>query len=924
MGTADLPSGTVTFLFTDLESSTRLWEQQPEAMRAALSRHDEILRGAVERHGGHVVKTTGDGVHAAFRTARDALGAAAAGQVELADADWGSTGPLRVRMGIHTGEAHLREGDYYGATLNRAARLTGVAHGGQVVCSQATADLARDAMSEGMVLADLGEHRLRDLSRPERIFQIHAPGLDTDFGPLASLDAFPGNLPSQVSSFIGRDGELAQVASALGAARVVTLTGVGGVGKTRLAMQVAAELLPEFSGGAWLVELGGVVSGEVVDEQLAEVLGVRSGPNQPLRAALVGFLRSRQTLVVLDNCEHLVEAVAELVEELSEGCPRLRLLATSREGLAVRGEHVVPVPVLSMPSDTADQERRSEAAELFVERAREVQPSFELTADNRVTVMRLCRRLDGLPLAIELAAARTRSLSPTEILAHLDRRFRLLTGGRRTAVKRQQTLQNAIDWSFDLLESDEQALLRRLGVFAGSFDLAAVESVAAGEEVDPLDVTDLIDRLVDKSLLVADTSGTSARYQLLETIRDYAWDRLRDAGEIESTSWRFAQHCLGFAEAAGDGLCSPDELRWSQRIETEIDNLRAALSWAINTGEVDIALRLIAALELPGFRWGEPFGSLAEQAATMQTDDPEHPLVAVALTSAAFHALNREGDSAHAAVLMDQALSAAARMDLPARARAQMGGPLASVLSYLGDSARFRDVAAMALAAARELGEVRDLAWAFLLQTPLAEDQEGAIAAGEESARYARQVGSPTLLAMSLMILGSFLAPVDPQRAEPILNESVVNSTLVGNEYTAAMARVGIGTLQAAQGETEKAGRTLLEAASHAITEGLPYVFSMCLIGLANALVDSDTDSAELILAWCDEQGMGTRSNPLQPEAIMTTWYRTDLVNMWARPKTPTKSQFAEQIAGLDEAEMLALITHRLVGSRTAERDRRR
>jgi predicted ATPase/class 3 adenylate cyclase len=905
----ELPTGTVTFLFTDLVGSTRLWEEYPEAMKVALARHDEILRGAVGRHGGYVVKTTGDGVHAAFRTARDALDAAAEGQVELAQADWGTTSPLRVRMGVHTGEAQLRERDYYGAALNRVARLTAVAHGGQVVCSQATADLARDAMPDGLALADLGEHRLRDLSRPERVFQLHAPGLQGDFEPLASLDAFPGNLPLQVSSFIGRGGELAKVASALGEARVVTLTGVGGVGKTRLAMQVAAELLPEFLDGAWLVELGGVVDSEVVDEQLAEVLGVRSGPNKPLRAAMVGFLRSRQALVVLDNCEHLVDAVAELVEELSASCPRLRLLATSREGLAVSGEHVVPVPVLSVPSETAAEGRGSEAVELFVERAREVEPSFVLTGDNRVAVARLCRRLDGLPLAIELAAARTRSLPPVEILAHLDRRFRLLTGGRRTAVKRQQTLQNAIDWSFDLLASDEQALLRRLGVFAGSFDLAAVESVAAGDGVDPLDVTNLIDRLVDKSLVEADTSGTSARYQLLETIRDYAWDRLRDAGEMESTSSRFAQHCLSFAEAAGDGLCSADELIWSHRVEAEIDNLRAALSWAINTGAVDFALRLVAALELPGWRWGEPFGSLAEQAATM-SGGPEHPLAAMALASAAFHALNREGNSDRAGLLAYQARSAAARTDVPLRYRVRFGGPLASVLSYLGDWDHFREVAATALAAARKTGEALDLAWALLLGPVLATDQQGTIAAAEEGVGYARQVGSPTLLALSLMILGTFLSGVDPDRAEPVLNEAVLNSTLVGNEYTAAMALIGIGRVQAARGEPAKATRTLTGAAERAIREGMPFVFNMCVMGLASALVDRDPPIAQLILAWCHQQGMGQASNEFE-----ASFFRSELLDLWTREEAATRSKFDPQIVGLDEPEMLSLLKSRLAVS---------
>ena len=473
----ELPTGTVTFLFTDLEGSTRLWEDYPQAMRGALARHDEILRGAVEGQGGVVVKSTGDGLHAAFASAEGALLAAAAGQAGLAAQAFEVTGPLRVRMGIHTGAGDLRDGDYFGPALNRAARLMAVGHGGQVLVSLATEELVRDTLPSELGLVELGEHRLRDLSRAERVFQLRAAGLAAEFPALRSLDALPGNLPVQVTSFVGREQQLTRVARDLREARLVSLTGVGGVGKTRLALAVAAEVAPEYRDGAWLVELAGVRDPDGVPDAVVATFGLQPSGGRSATETLLEFLRGKQLLLVLDNCEHLLRVVADLVGSVMRGCPDVRMLATSREGLNVAGEHMLGVPSLGMADEGADLETVAgcDAVVLFVDRARAVRAGFALDDTNVAAVAQVCRRLDGIALAIELAAARVAMLTPNELARRLDQRFRLLAGGQRGVVERHQTLRAAIDWSYDLLSEAEQVLLARLAVFVGGFSLEAAE-----------------------------------------------------------------------------------------------------------------------------------------------------------------------------------------------------------------------------------------------------------------------------------------------------------------------------------------------------------------------------------------------------------------------------------------------------------------
>ena len=459
----DLPSGTVTFLFTDVEGSTRLWDESPDVMSHAMARHDELLRDAVESHDGFIVKTTGDGFHAVFATAHDAVTAAVAAQRALLADDWNIAETVRVRMGIHTGEAEVRDGDYSGGTVNRAERLMSVAHGGQIVVSAATEELLHDALPEKYGFIDLGEHRLRDLGRPEHLFQVAHPDLGREFAPLRTLDTFPrNNLPRQVTTFVGREAEIASLAELVCRSALVTLTGVGGVGKTRLALQVAAQVVGEFPDGAWLCELAPVTDPEAVWETVATCLRVQPLPGRALDESVLDYLAAKRLLLVLDNCEHLLDAVARLVDAIEHRCPRVSVLATSREALGLAGERIVAVPPLGVPAADADGDelRQAEAVCLFWDRASAAKRDFALTDRNLGAVGVLCRRLDGIPLAIELAAARVRSLSPEDLVSRLDQRFKLLTHGSRAAPERHQTLRSTIDWSYDLLTPTERHALQ--------------------------------------------------------------------------------------------------------------------------------------------------------------------------------------------------------------------------------------------------------------------------------------------------------------------------------------------------------------------------------------------------------------------------------------------------------------------------------
>jgi predicted ATPase/class 3 adenylate cyclase/DNA-binding CsgD family transcriptional regulator len=583
LAVGELPTGTVTLLLADVEGSTRLWETQPGEMTAAVARLDQTLSDAIITHRGvrPVEQGEGDSFVIAFARAADAVACA----LELQRSP---LAPIKLRIGIHTGDVQLRdEGNYIGPTINRTARLRDLAHGGQTVLSGATELLVIDQLPPDVSLTDLGSHQLRDLPRPERVIQLCHPDLRDDFPPLRTANSVAAqHLPVQLTRFIGRQAEMKGIRDALADNRLVTLTGAGGTGKTRLAVQLAANMATEFADGTWYVDLAPITDPDVVPVTMARALGLPDQPGQQTPDVLLRFIRNRRMLVVLDNCEHLLDASAELITGLFAACPALTMLTTSREPIGVAGEVSWRVPSLSL----AD-----EAIELFSDRARRTKPDFRVTAHNAETVTEICRRLDGLPLAIELAAARVRALSPAELLDSLHDAFRLLTGGARTAVRRQQTLRASVDWSHALLSEPEQVLFRRLAVFHGGFDVDAAQAVAIGAEGERYQVLDQLTLLVDKSLLVADDSPHGSRYRLLETIRQYAQEKLRESGEGDAVRARHRDHYTAMA-ALLDTPAQGDYQRRIEQADTEIDNLRAAFAWSRERSDTEQALTMASAL----------------------------------------------------------------------------------------------------------------------------------------------------------------------------------------------------------------------------------------------------------------------------------------------------------------------------------------
>jgi len=599
---------TVVFLFTDIEASSRRWEGDQQAMAGDLARHDELLRGAVEDGRGRVFADTGDGLCAAFSTASDALVAALAAQSALLAQTWNSPVPMRVRMAIHAGSAELRGDNYFGPTLNRAARLLSLGFGGQVLCSQATADLLQDHLPADVSLVDLGEHLLANLSRPERVFQVAHPDLPAAFPALRSSGRRRHNLPTALTSFVGRARELVDVRDLLKASRLVTLTGFGGGGKSRLALEAVTGVLDTFTDGVWWVDVGPLQDPALLTETVAGALGVATtglgGAPDALQDRLSEHLERKRVLLVLDNSEHLVEAAARLIESLLAACPELTVLVTSRELLGLAGEMAWKVPPLSLPrSGALDDLEASDAVALFCERARTAQPGFGLSPANADAVAQICRRLDGIPLALELAAARIRVLGAHDLAGRLDQRFRVLTGGARTAVSRHQTLRATMDWSYQLLPLAEQAVLRRLAVFPGSFDLPAAEAVATCGELpgshEGVEALDLLSGVVDKSLVGVESEGLDVRYRLLEIVREYANERLAEAGEGDAARRHHRDFFLTLASTQEDPA---DRTRnwstgsWIRLADSDHHNFGAALEWSFTQGDDQAAIGLAAAL----------------------------------------------------------------------------------------------------------------------------------------------------------------------------------------------------------------------------------------------------------------------------------------------------------------------------------------
>jgi predicted ATPase/class 3 adenylate cyclase len=851
-----LPTGTITFLFTDVEGSTKLWEHNPEAMSKALSHHDELIRNAVEAHHGFVFKTVGDAFYVAFSPTAEAVEAAIDAQKSLLSEEWEETGPLRVRIALHTGTAEERGGDYFGPTLNRAARLLSAGHGGQVLLSFSTRELVRDQLPLGAGLRDLGVRRLKDVLGPEHVFQLTAPDLPASFPPLETLDVRLNNLPIQPTPLLGREREVAEIADLLRHAdvRLLTLTGTGGTGKTRLALQSAAELIDDFEDGVFLVALAPISDPELVASNVAGALSVSESAGRALKEDLRDYLNNKALLLVLDNFEQVVDA-APLVGELLSGCPGLKVLATSRTLLQIYGEHEYAVRPLELPDprhlppiETLGQ---YEAIRLFTERARAAKADFSLTNENAPAVAEICARLDGLPLAIELAAARIKLLSPQAMCSRLGNPLKFLTGGARDLPERQRTLRGAIAWSHALLDESEQVLFARLSVFSGGCALEAVEAIcdAVGDLV--VDVFEGLSSLVDKSILRQEEGVEGEpRFVMLETIREYAREGLEFSGEAAEIRRLHAEYFLALAEQGASELQGPEEATWLERLEIEHDNMRAALSWTLESEEAELGMRLAGALwqfwDMRGY-YGEGRRWL-EQA--LAKDGPASAARGKALEGVGWLA-DLQGDIDRAVAAAEEGLRLGTRAKIQSSDKASFLRILGSAAYVSGDHDRAALLYEESLALSREARDERSVASSLLQLGNVSSDQgdhERAKTFYEEALALSRKLDDKALLASALISVGAeFLLQGDHERgtmlneeaaglyrergnrghlqyaldnlgwaalmrgnlqqAEALHRESLALSRQLGDKLVAAEALEGLACSASARGEAERVAR---------------------------------------------------------------------------------------------------------------------
>jgi predicted ATPase/class 3 adenylate cyclase len=782
---------TLTFLFTDIEGSTALLRRVGDGDYAqVLAGHHAVIRWGLAGHGGREVDTQGDAFFAVFSSPRACVAAVLEMQRALEAHEWPAGERVRVRMGVHTGEASKAGTGLVGLDVHRAARVASVAYGGQVLVSETAAGLVRDRLPPGAALADLGVHRLKDLGRPERIFQLQAAGLQAGFPPLRSLDnpALPNNLPAQLATFIGRDRELAEVRDLVGSSRLVTLTGAGGCGKTRLGLQVAAELLDGSGDGVWLVELAAVLDEDAVAPAISQALGITGQPGRPALEALLDALAPQDILIVVDNCEHLIGGCAKTAEAVLRRCPRVHLLATSREPLGIGGETLYRVPSLSLPRpgqpDLAAA-KSSDAVALFANRARAQGAGLRVDEQTAPVLVSICRQLDGMPLAIELAAARLRSLSLTDLHDRLGQRFRLLTGGSRTALARQRTLRATVEWSYSLLTGAEQLLLGRLSVFAEGFDLDAAEAVCGFGDIEPFDVTDLLGSLVDKSLVVAEPTGETLRYRLLETIRQFAAEQLAKTGQDQAAV--AAAHCahfLSLAEAAAPQLTGPDQGRWLTRLDADQANLRRAATYAV--GDPDGTAQVLR------------FGAALRRYWEARSRDCEALGLLVPV-------LERPGARA------DPGLFAAALAT-------------AAVAAEQCDLAAARRLGEQGVESGRQHGDDRLLIESLKTLCAVsyfAGEPDKGLPFGEESVERARQLGDDVVLGRSLMVYLLPLELIDPARAGQLFAEAIACTERSGDRLmsyylynNAGWHALCAGNIPAARAHLEQAAQ-LAQAIGH-------------------------------------------------------------------------------------------------------------
>ena len=850
------PTGTVTLLFTDIEGSTQQWEQHRATMPEALRRHDELLRAAIEAHEGYVFKTVGDAFCAAFSRAPNAVAAAADVQRGIASADWGAVGGLAVRIALHSGSTDERDGDYFGPAVNRVARLMAIGHGGQILLSAATRALTHGDLPAGTTLVDLGEQRLHDLTDAEHVWQMDVAGLPSQFPALRSLDALPNNLPISRTTFVGRERDVAEVKDLLQHHRLLTLVGSGGVGKTRLAIQAGAELLDRYTDGAWFVDFAPINDPELVASVVAQALGMSQQEGQRTEEAIPQWLRRKTLLVIFDNCEHVLEPTAALADAILATAPDVRILSTSRERLDVVGEAVHRLPSLAVPPETAvltaDEALRYGAVSLFVDRAKAADTRFTLTDDSAPVVAQICRRLDGIALAIELAAARIKMLSIPNLAQRLDERFKLLTGGSRTALPRQKTLGALIDWSFDLLAPQEQLLFTRLGIFAGGFGLDAVRAVC-GDGLDDLDVFELLASLTDKSLVVADTGGERERYRLLESTAAYALEKLGESGQRERLARRHAEYFRDESQAA-DQWFDISTIAWLAAVEPELDNYRTALEWSL-TLENDAVLGGAIAGAMERLWWHAGLvveGRYWIERALPRIDEVEQPRIAARLWLAQARLLTgkRRYDASERAVRLYESVG-----DVRGAARAlRLRG---YALYQMGRLDEAHETTALALAGSRACADSLMVGDLLVLQASI-EMSRGHLDAARELYTQALASWKSTGDELGIAsVLGSMaemeFAAGDPAQALRWTNEALELGSLGKNLSFAANWRVNSAAYCIALGDVagaRESGRAGLRLAQQARSE-LFLATSLQHLALVSAL-DGDTHRAARLLGYVD------------------------------------------------------------------------
>ncbi|HLO18297.1 MAG TPA: LuxR C-terminal-related transcriptional regulator [Anaerolineales bacterium] len=885
---AGIPTGTVTFLFTDIEGSTKLAREHPETWETARERHHQILRDAIELNNGFIFQIIGDAFCVAFHKAADALKAAIKAQQDLQNEPWGEV-TIYVRIGIHTGEAEIEGDEYRGyTTLSFVQRLMSAGHGGQILVSNTTENLLREQLTEQIGLRDMRLHKFASVPSPVRIFQVIAPDLPTEFPPLRTVDNLPNNLPIQLTSFVGREKELADVKRLLRNARMLTLIGPGGTGKTRLSIEAAGDLLDQYPDGVWFVDLALILDPLLVSRTTAIAIGLRDEPQRPVIDMLCDYLQEKKILIILDNCEHLVDACARMADRVLHTAPDTRILASSREALGIGGEVTYRVPSLELPDlqhlPSIESLSQYEAVKLFIDRATAAVPSFTVTNENAPALAQVCYHLDGIPLAIELAAAKIRVLSVEQIAKRLGDCFRLLTGGNRTVLERHQTLRAAIDWSYDFLPPAEQILLRRLSVFVGGWTLEGAESVCGDEATSSAvrsdDILNLLEQLINKSMVLMEEEHGEYRYRMLETMRQYANEKLVASEESDGLRDRHFKYFLNLAETAEPHLIRPEQIEWLSVLDADYENLRLALEWSLSKESAERSLRLCNALcwfweireyWLEALNWVkkalvQPYevesvkekiiraralytcaqfewdlGNyaqlllLAQQSLALATKVSERKDIAIARFYVGAGLMFQAGDNDRAHSLLEQSVTEF--QELNELYWYAFSFPYLGYLLVRQAKMKARDVSSKYLELARQTGERMISAaalsnYAYWLAS--ARRLEEAAEYAEESDRLYKQVGPANTSVASLLFADIAFATGDYKTAKILYMQMQERSRILGDKINTAISIKNLAILAMEEGDLNQAKAYFEEALALVRETGHKLYISQCLVELSN------------------------------------------------------------------------------------------